>query len=163
MIDPFSIALAAAIGLAAAGLIVAFWKDIMEAVRNVVLPFFEKIDPRLKDLVANAFIWIDKNLAVPLRSKVIRAWRTLRRRVKAVLASYRYEGNSKWIRKIIAWAHRDDGTMAKMVQEQTVAYEDLPESVRAAHMKGEFSGWSEETDITELRDKEIALLEDLSH
>jgi hypothetical protein len=160
--DPFTAALIAVIGILGVGLALAFWQNIMEAVRTVVLPFFERIDPRLKNLVANAFIWIDKNLAVPLRAKAIKAWRTFRLRVKDVIASYKYEGDNKWIRKIIAWARQNDDTYARILTITDIPYEQVPEKIRAHHMKSGFSGWSEEISIAELRDREIEMLEELS-
>jgi hypothetical protein len=164
MVDPFTIffggkALLVLLGLGAAGALLIFWPQIMEVVRNIVLPFFEDIDPRLRDVVADAFMWVDKNVAVPIRARVVRAWRDIRSRIIGAVARYSRNSDSNWVREISVYLNQDDNISVRRVKEDIISYDEVPEEIRENYMRSNFNGWSKPVDITKARDSEIEAME----
>ena len=141
------------VGLGAAFL--AFWTQILSFVKKHITPWLHKHFPELAGKVDNALEAID-NLVVEARIRVKAAWDILRRKLLKVLVSYEHSSNA-WVRRAVSWCVRkleDREQIVKRTEVEEVVYDDVPQNIRAAWIKGQ--GQTEE-DITAKRDQELAM------
>jgi hypothetical protein len=141
------------VGAALLGVAVYFWPQIMTWAREHMLPWVERYIPQLADSVRMAFLQLD-NIAVRLRRASRDAWRKLRTVLLSQTAKFVEKTKSEWIVQIESYLltrQEADRPYVRVVTEQPVSYEDLPDSVRASGLKNGVDGMT--IDIVKARDE----------
>jgi hypothetical protein len=142
-------------GVALSAALLAFWTELLSFVKKHITPWLHKHFPELAHHVDSALASID-NLMVEARRRVKAAWESLRRKLLKVLVSYEHSSNA-WVRRAVSWCVRkleDREQIVKRTEVEEVVYDDVPQNIRAAWIKGQ--GQTEE-DITAKRDQELAM------
>jgi hypothetical protein len=143
-------------GLVAAGLVgvaVYFWPQIMSWAREHLLPWVDRNIPEMADSVRLAFQDLDK-VAVGLRRAVRTAWRKLRNVLLSQTAEFVGLVNGEWAIRITSYLRNlEEGEkpVVRVVTEQELDWDDLPEEIRASAMSNGISGTS--IDIVKVRDQ----------
>jgi hypothetical protein len=148
-----SLVLTALVGAALVGVAVYYWPQIMSWAREHVLPWIDRNIPELADSVRLAFQDLD-NVAVSLRRAVRSAWHRLRNVLISQTAEFVELFNSAWAVRITSYLRTlEDGDKpyVKVVTEQGLRWEELPEDVRKAAMANGINGTK--IDIVQARDK----------
>src|ERR1700680_40544 len=133
---PLAIILVALVGAALAAVAVYFWPQIMSWAREHLLPWVDKNIPELAEAVRLAFQDLDK-IAVELRRAVRTAWRKLRHVLLSETAVFveRYKG--EWAVRITSFLRnleQGEKPVVKVITEQRLDWQDLPEEIRAQAM-----------------------------
>jgi hypothetical protein len=152
---PFPLIVIALFGVGLGAAFLAFWTQILSFVKKHITPWLHQHFPELASKVDNALEAID-NLVVEARRRVKAAWELLRRKLLKVLVSYERQATG-WVRRVISWCVRkleDREQIVKRTEVEEVVYDDVPDDIRAAWIKGQ--GQTEE-DITAKRDQELAM------
>lgn len=135
-----------------AGLILAFWPSLMNWSRNHLLPWMDRHAPQLADDVRRAFVVLD-GLAVKARRTLRAAWRRVRAVLLDEVATFVRGLNERWSVRITSYLRNLEAAekpYVRIVTEQALDYDDLPENVRAADLRSEIS---DEVSVTKLMDE----------
>jgi hypothetical protein len=141
------------VGTALAGVALYYWPQIMSWAREHVLPWIDRNIPELADSVRLAFQDLD-NVAVGLRRTVRAAWHKLRKVLLSQVAEFVQVYDSNWAVRITSYLRNleeRDKPYVKVVTEQGLRWEELPEDVRAAAMSNGINGTK--VDIVKARDQ----------
>jgi hypothetical protein len=145
------------IALITGSALVYFWTQILSFVRSHIMPWVHENFPEFAEKAELAFEAIDKKV-VQVKRAIKEAWRQLRRKLLKVLMSYE-QNTSGWVRNIISWCIKkleDKEKIIKRTEVVEVNYEDLPDDVRAAWLRGEAQT---EQDVTAARDEQLLSME----
>jgi hypothetical protein len=148
-----TLVLSGLVGSALAGVAAYYWPQIMSWAREHVLPWIDRNIPELAESVRLAFQDLD-NVAVGLRRTVRAAWLKLRNVLISQVAEFVKLFNGNWAVRITSYLRTlEDGDQpyVKVVTEQGLRWEELPEDVRAAAMSNGINGTK--IDIVKARDQ----------
>lgn len=156
-------ALRAAIGLVGVAIaaVIALWHKIVDWAKDSLFPWLEKNLPSILSIVKEAFVWVDENVAVPIRRAVKKAWEELRKYLLKTVIRLERRNASQWERRITSFVVEvltpQTPVIKKVETVEEVDWEDLPKDVRSAWMKS--SQQSHDLDVTASRDQQIETLE----
>jgi hypothetical protein len=148
-----TLVIATLVGAGLVGAVVYFWPQIMSWAREHLLPWVERNVPELAESVRLAFADLDK-VAVGLRRAVRAAWRRLRTMLLSQTAQFFGLVNGEWAIRITSYLRnldKRDKRDVRMVTEERLEWEDLPEEIRAEAMSNGINGTT--IDITKARDQ----------
>jgi hypothetical protein len=157
--EPFMTMLAVVllVGAATASLM---WRKILTWSENHLFPWVSEHLPELEPEVRRAFAVLDKAV-VALRNATREAWRELRRNLLKQVAEFIRQFDGSWVVEVTSWiASRPDTSrteVTKVVTQQQVSYEDLPDDVRRQYLRN--NQISHLVNVTELRDAELSLVD----
>jgi hypothetical protein len=141
---------------ALATVVAYFWPQLMTWTREHLLPWVDKYAPDLAPAVRLAFHDLDK-IGVGWRRVVRTAWQNLRNVLISQSATFIREANGEWAVQITS-SVRDlaeaDRPAISIVTEQRLAWEQLPDEVRAHALADGLDGSS--IDIAHARDLLLA-------
>lgn len=150
---PLVLVVAPMVGAALTALAVYFWPTLMGWAREHLLPWVDRVVPALATDVRMAFQNLDK-ISVELRRAVRAAWQRLRRVLLSEVATFVRLFNDKWAVRITSFLRNVEDAekpVVKIVTEQPLSYDDLPDEIRAKVLAG---GLEKTTlDIVEGRDQ----------
>jgi len=154
--------LAAIFGLVviAIGVLAALWNKVLNWSQNSLMPWLEKEMSFIADKVNDAFIWLDKNVIIPIRNAVKKAWETLRNFLLKMLTTFEQKTLNEWtewVRKTTFWVIEKltpETLVKKVVETEKVNWDELPPDIRETIIRRRQSEY--EINVTELRDKEIS-------
>ncbi|WP_333769859.1 hypothetical protein [Streptomyces sp. IBSBF 2435] len=150
---PLVLVLAPMVGTALAALAVYFWPTLMSWAREHLLPWVDRVLPGLAADVRLAFQNLDK-ISVDLRRAVRGAWHRLRRVLLSEVATFVQLADDQWAVRITSFLRNVEDAekpVVKIVSEQPVSYDDLPDNIRAQVLTGGLKKAS--LDIVEGRDQ----------
>lgn len=155
--------LRAAIGLIGVAVVavIALWGKIINWAQDSLFPWIERNLPTILSTVKDAFVWVDENVAVPIRRVVKKAWEALRKYLLKTVIRLERRNASKWERRITSFvveALTPQTPIVKKVETvEEVDWDDLPDDVRSAWMRSEQQ--SHDIDVTAIRDQQVETLE----
>jgi len=144
------------VGLVTAGLasvVIAYWPKIMSWARDSLLPWADQHLPEFSGIIRQAFLDID-NAVVEFRQAVRSAWRRLRNVLLKETAEFVRLFDDRWAVEITSWlANRQNAEkpVIRVVTQQTLEYDDLPQDIRAQLIREDVAG--ETLDVVAARDK----------
>lgn len=156
--DPISVIL----GILAitAGTAIIFWQEILGWAEESLFPWIKSNFPFMEDQVRLAFSEVDK-IATPIRLAVKEAWAKLREFLLKETVELERKSSSEWIKRVTSWVVKvlESGrkTPAKVVTEEIVNWDHVPQDVREAFLRLEQD--ETEFNVTEMRDRELAEME----
>ncbi|MBD2208192.1 hypothetical protein H6G33_25470 [Calothrix sp. FACHB-1219] len=159
--EPITIYLLTAIGLGlGATATVTFWHQILNWGEKNLFPWFDKHLPTIAPYLKNAFLKVN-NVVTNVRRAVKNAWEKIREYLLKQVVELNRKTTSTWIQRVTSWVIEASGYNNKPVVKQItteveVNWDDLPPDVYEAVIKRQNS--SVEKNITEMRDKELALI-----
>jgi hypothetical protein len=157
MPEPITMTIVLLLGVTAA-VALTFWHKILGWAEESLFPWMERNLPTVADAVRQAFIALD-NVAVAVRTRVQKAWQRVRAVLLGQMAEFARRSRSEWVRRIVTWVAKvlPSGEMApaKLVVEQVVNWEDLPDGVREAFLRRKQE--NAEIDVMEMRDRELVM------
>src|ERR1044072_7894623 len=132
------------------------WNQIMVWARDQLFPWVAEHLPWMSDTVKLAFTELDK-YATAVRRTVKAAWNQLRAylREQGIECEKRLVPNT-YVRRMTALmkSHlRSDAPVKRIVVEEDVAWDDLPEKYRKSLLAGDGGGYR--MDVTRMRDQEL--------
>lgn len=130
---PLALILAAMVGAALTGVAVYFWPSIMRWAREHLLPWVDRHMPELAEAVRLAFHDLDK-ISVELRRAVRIAWQRLRKVLIGETANFTARFDGTWAVQITSYLRnrlQSEKPYVKVVTEQVLGYDDLPQEIRA--------------------------------
>jgi hypothetical protein len=145
------------LGVVAIGAIIALWNKILDWSRASLLPWLQRNLPTIEDAVRDAFIWVDKYVAVPTRLLVKKAWGNLRNYLLKTVAQFERRTSSQWVRRVTSFVivklEQSKPVVKKVEIEHEVDWDDLPPEVKQSWMKN--AGQAFELDVTGTRDQQL--------
>lgn len=152
------LALAAILGVGAAAA-VAFWPHILTWAERSLLPWVARNMPSLEGTVRRAFVELDR-ASTAIRRAARKAWAVLREYLLKETIEFQRNSKSETVRLVTTWIIRklESGQEkpVKVVTEQEVDREDLPDDVREAFLR---RTPQKPIDVIALREKELLTLE----
>lgn len=143
------------IGGAVLTVAVTYWAAITEWFSERAAPWLEQHVPALAPHLKKAFIAIDQHVATPLRRAIKRAWSAVRQYLLEATMTYK-KSDGVWVQRNESYLQDQIGPGSKIikrVEETPVAWDDLPESVRAAALARRQQATS--VDLIKTRDAEV--------
>jgi len=143
------------IGGAMLSVAVTYWAAIAEWFSERAAPWLEQHVPALAPHLKKAFIVIDQHVAGPVRRAIKRAWSAVRQHLLEATLTYKKSGGV-WVQRNESYLQDQVGPRSKIikrVEENTVDWDDLPESVRAASLARRQQSTS--VDLIKTRDAEV--------
>ncbi len=137
----------------------ALWNKILNWAENSLMPWLEKNMSFIVDKVKDAFIWLDKNVMVPIRHAVKKAWETLRNFLLKTLTTFKQKTLNdwtEWVRETTSWIIEKltpETPVKKITETKDVFWDDLPPDIREAIIRKRQREY--EMNVTDLRDKEV--------
>ncbi|GAA0466045.1 hypothetical protein Ade02nite_47120 [Paractinoplanes deccanensis] len=157
--DPFTLVLLGTL-LVSAATAALMWPKILAWAENSLFPWVARNLPELEPVVRAAFSVLDKGV-VALRNAARQAWHELRRTLLKQVAEFVRQFDGRWVVEVTSWiANRPDrqrSRVTKVVTQQEVSFEELPPAVRQEYLRNNQKNHA--IDVTDLRDKEFALVE----
>lgn len=156
-------AVRAAIGLVGVAIVavIAVWRKIVNWAQDSLFPWLERNIPSILSTAKEAFVWVDENVAVPIRRAVKKAWEELRKYLLKTVIRLERRNASQWERRITSFVVEvltpQTPVVKKVETVEEVEWEYLPKDVRSAWMKS--SQQSHDLDVTASRDQQIETLE----
>jgi hypothetical protein len=135
------------------GVVLYFWPQIMGWARETVLPWVDRNFPEIADSVRLAFQDLDQ-VAVRLRRAVRTAWQRLRQTLFGQTAEFIERHGGRWTVQITSYLRNKAGgdkPVIRLVTEQLVDWDELPEDIRRQAIMTGASGMS--VDIVTARDR----------
>lgn len=133
-----------------------FWPQLMTWTREHLLPWVDKYAPDLAPAVRLAFHDLDK-IGVGWRHLVRTAWRNLRNVLVSQTATFVHSPNGDWTVQIASSVRNlteEDKPAVTIATEQRLAWEQVPDEVRAHALSNGLDGTS--IDILRARDQLLA-------
>lgn len=143
------------------GVLAALWNKVLNWSQNSLMPWLERKMSFIADKVKEAFIWLDKNVIIPIRNAVKRAWEILRNFLLKMLTTFEQKTLNEWtewVRKTTFWMIEKltpETSIKKVVETEVVNWGDLPPDIRETVIR-QRQQREYEIDVTKLRDKEIS-------
>ncbi|MFB7943907.1 hypothetical protein ACFC6L_03210 [Kitasatospora phosalacinea] len=150
---PLLLLLTGAVGAGLGALALYFWPSLMGWAREHLLPWVERVVPNLANDVRVAFQNLDR-VAVDVRRTVRSAWHRLRRVLLSEVADFVQLVDDSWAVRITSYLRNAENAakpVTKIVSEQPIGYDDLPDEIRVKVLTGGLRKAS--LDIVELRDR----------
>lgn len=136
-----------------------FWNKIMDWSGNVLFPWLDQNFQEISDLVRQAFVWVDNNVAVPFRNAVKQAWKRLREYLLKWAVHFERLSSSAWVRRWSGYIIKrfTNGKVApvRVETEEIVSWDELPPDVRKEWLKKGMP--NQEVNVTKLRDQELEM------
>ena len=124
------------IGAALAALAVACWPRLLEFLNGPVRDLLEKCFGAAKcEWYSNFLSWCDKKCAVPIRRTVKMQWKKFKDTVLRIKSVYRKNPGGSYTKQNETILRTGAETARRIVTEETIGYEDLPNEVREAMIK----------------------------
>jgi hypothetical protein len=144
----------------AIGAVITLWHKILDWAQSSLYPWLQHNIPTIKDAMQDAFIWVDRYVAVPTRLIVKKAWQTLRNHLLRTVAQFERRTQRQWIRRVTSFViiriEQAKPVVKKIETEEDVDWDELPPEIKQAWMKNEVR--TGELDVTQIRDQELAAL-----
>ncbi len=141
--------------------IITFWNKILNWAQESLFPWIEKKLPGLTDTVKEAFTWIDRNVAVPIRLLVKAAWNKLRNYLLKMTVEFEQRSSIQWVKKTTSWVSKKLDTskpvIKKVIEEDVITWDDLPAEVRENWLINQEKRGK--LDVTEVRDRQLEELD----
>lgn len=133
--------------------LIFLWEKVTLWAKESLLPFIEKHLPIIRKHVENAFIWIDKNIAVPTRRLIKSAWNQIRQYLLKMAMYFEKKSTNKWLRKTTSYVIKalDSKKVVKQVVEEEIDWDDLSPEIRKSWMKSKENNL--EIDYTAIKDE----------
>ncbi|MFD7502650.1 hypothetical protein [Streptomyces sp. NPDC059850] len=132
------------------------WNRIMVWARDQLFPWVNENVPWMSDTVKLAFTALDK-YATAIRRNVKAAWKELRSYLlEQVVEFEKGTAPNTYLRRMTALMKSQlssDAPVRRIVVEEDVAWDDLPEKYRQSLVAGD--GGSYRMDVTRMRDQEL--------
>lgn len=143
----------------AGGAAIVFWADICAWFAHHVNPWLKRHCPWLQPYLEQAFMFIDQNVATPIRRAVLAAWEAVRPYVLRAVITFERRFDGAWVRRMTSWlrSHLERSQVVERVEETIIDWADLPDEVRAAIMR---TGAAPVLDVVEARDQYLLELEE---
>ncbi|MEM9924822.1 MAG: hypothetical protein AAF915_13885 [Cyanobacteria bacterium P01_D01_bin.50] len=143
--------------VAVVGVIITVWHKILEWAQTSLFPWLKENLPHIVEQVKDAFIWIDNEVAVPIRQIVKKAWEKLRNYLLQTVTEFERRTESIWVRRITSFViqrlEQAQPKVKKVVIEEDVNWDELPPDVKKFWIRD--GRQNLELDVTQIRDKEI--------
>ncbi|HZZ85373.1 MAG TPA: hypothetical protein VFE30_12605 [Anaeromyxobacteraceae bacterium] len=157
---PVPLLVIAALGAGLLAVAVAVWPKILSWSEETLFPWFHQHLPQYEGFVRQAFANLDK-VAVAVRRVAKQAWGKLREHILKLSCELQRNSQNETVRRVTAWIEKTLATgerkVAKVVTEQEVSFEDLPDDVRQEFIR---HGAAVHTvDVKKARDQELLQLE----
>ena len=145
-------AVAAFFGVAVSALFFV-WEKVMYWAKKSFIPFVKKNLPIIGEYIQNAFMWIDKNVAVPVRRLIKAAWNKIRQYLLKMAIYIEKQSSNKWVKKTTSYVIKtlESKQVIKQVVEEEIDWDDLSPEMRKSWMKSNENNL--EIDYTALKDE----------
>jgi hypothetical protein len=133
--------------------LIFLWEKVTVWAKESLLPFIEKHLPIIRTQVESAFIWIDKNIAVPTRVSIKSAWNKIRQYLLKMAMYFEKKSTNKWLRKTTSYVIKtlELKKVVKQVVEEEIDWDDLSPEMRKRWMKSKENNL--EIDYTAIKDE----------
>ncbi|MFB9180893.1 hypothetical protein ACFFX1_22330 [Dactylosporangium sucinum] len=139
------------VATALVGVVVAYWPRIMQWSVDSLLPWVDEHLPAFAEDVRLAFQSLD-NAIVDIRRAIRSAWRRVRDFLLRETADFIRLFNGRWAVQITSYLRNqamNGKPIVKIVSQEEIDWDDLPEDVRAQVMRDELAP----VDVTKIRDE----------
>lgn len=124
--------------LLAGGVLLYFWAELCGWFAAHASPWLSEHVPSLQPYLADAFRFIDANVATPLRRAARGAWTKVRAYILGAILEFERRVDGTWVRRITSYlrAKLTAGEVTEVIETKVVDWSDLPEEVRDAAIRG---------------------------
>jgi hypothetical protein len=133
------------------GVAVLFWQQICDWYAEHTKPWLLRHLPSLASSIHEAFKALD-NVAVAVRTAIRAAWQRVRPHILQAVIEFRRLHDGEWVRRIESFLTDAGGQVCKVTEEQVMAWDELPDSVREAALERRRAA---PVDFVQSRDREV--------
>ena len=152
MVEPISLILFGV--LLSTSVAITFWDQVLLFFQSSILPWINKNLPQLSSIASEALRTLDK-VAVTVRRAIKNAWQKLRSWLLKSIIKFSKKTSSVWVKEITSFLIKsfENGSpqIVKRVEEESVAWDSLPDDVREQFLRSNRS--THEEDFTAKRDE----------
>ncbi|HKI03286.1 MAG TPA: hypothetical protein VKK31_15010 [Thermoanaerobaculia bacterium] len=145
---------ALAVMLAVGSVAIWFWHNLLGWAYDSLIPWLETWNSELASLAKNALVKLDQ-VAVGVKRAVKQAWDRLRETLAKQIIEFR-KGATGWevviISWLLVWLESGERQALKRETVQRIKWEEVPDDVRASHLRG---AAKPSADMIKLRETEL--------